>query len=376
MNSFLLSPNSFKDCINSVDLTNLLYNNLIFYNKNLLKWITFYKKPISDGGDGFLDVCKFYFNLSIKKIKLISLDNVLKTIEIGYDKVNRIVFVESANIIGKKSLVNSTKLNPYVFTSLPLGILLNKLDRINRKEKIIDKCIIGIGGTITSDMGLGMLIPFNLKLKRNKRDIKIIPAKYILADTINYEKPELSFDIEIITDVQNPLLGNEGAVYAFGPQKGISNKHLSLFEIGFKNICKILNINKINNFSGAGGGIAFGLQYFFNAKTISSKEFILNKLKIAEIKADMVLTGEGSFDNTSLLNKGTAIIINYANEIKAKKIFVITGKSSKIKDDKLNILSIEDYFKSEEESKKYIKFGIKKISKQIINEILREENGK
>lgn len=376
MISFLISPNSFKDCINSVDLTNLLYNNFIKNNKNLLKNLTFYKKPISDGGDGFLEVCKFYFNLSIKKIKLISLDNVNRNVEIGYDKVNKTVFIESAKIIGKKSLVNSKNFNPYLFTSYPIGLILKKLDRINKKNKLINKCIIGIGGTITSDMGLGMLIPFALKLKRNNRNIKIIPAKYILADSIEYEKPKLSFDIEIITDVQNPLLGKEGAVYAFGPQKGISKKHLALFEAGFMNICKILNIDYINNFSGAGGGIAFGLQYFFNAKTTSSKEFILNKLKISEIKANMVLTGEGSFDKTSLLNKGTAIIINYAKEINANKIFVITGKSSKVKYDNVKLLSIQDFFESEEDSKKYVKEGIKKISNRIMEEILREEYGK
>lgn len=377
MKSVLIATNSFKGCIDAIDITDNIYNNLFNENPQFKQKINIFKKPISDGGDGFLNICKTYFNLFIKKVKVEYLDGGFHFVPVGIDIQNRKVYVEVAELIGIKGL--STKksvLNPYIYTSSPLGQLLNELNSINKKNNYFDKAIIGIGGTITSDLGLGIIGEFGFVLKRNSHLLPLNPSEYINATDIEYIKPNLTFNIEIVTDVTNPLLGKNGANYCFGEQKGIRKEDIELFEKGFISVLDLLGIDDLERYNGAGGGAAFALQYFFNAKVITSKDFILNISDINEIDPDYVITGEGSFDKQSLLNKGSKVIIDYAQNKNAKKIFVISGKKSEINDDKLIIHCVQDFFKTQAESISNVKEGLNIITKIISSEIIKDCNGK
>ncbi len=377
MISVLIAPNSFKGCIDSIDITDHIYNNLFNENPKFKHKIDILKRPISDGGDGFLNICKTYFNLTIQMIEVEYLDCGYQLIPIGIDFQNRKVYVEIATMIGSNGLsTDNSKLNPYIYNSAPVGQLLNKLNLLNKKNNCFDKVIIGIGGTITSDLGLGIMYAFGLLMKRHNKVLPLRPSEFINATDIEYSKPNLTFTIDIVTDVTNPLLGKHGANYCFGEQKGIKKEDIELFEKGFENVLHLLRINDLQIYNGAGGGVAFALQYFLDAKVITSKDFILNILNINEIEPDYVITGEGSFDKQSLLNKGSKVIIDYAQNKNVKKIFVISGKNTEINNDKLIIHCVQNYFKTQAESISNVKEGLNIITKIISSEIIKDCNGK
>lgn len=366
----LIAPNSFKECADSVSIANLFSNNLRNQKRVIL-----ISKPISDGGDGFLNVCMKNFGLNIISYKIpLPFGRKLIDCEVGYSKNNRKIFIESANCVGLK-LIRSNKRHPLLINSKAMGVLLqNIISDIKAGKIFVDKVIIGIGGTGTNDMGIGMLSEFGLKLIDAKgARVKPIPGNYGLVKKIVWEKIKLPFQIELISDVNNHLLGAFGASKTFGRQKGLTGNEIKIAEKGFSNIIKIIEkqrISKIPKFiSGAGGGLASGFQIFLNSNIIYSDKFISSNLGIKKsIKYSAVITAEGLFDRQSFMNKATGTIIKkFAGT--GTKIFLVCGILDKKVRGKLpeNVYPIElsKYFRSKSESIKYYKEGIRLASEEI-----------
>ena len=135
--NILIAPNSFKECSDSITITNIIYNNL---KKNLD--CNLIRKPISDGGDGFTDVCKHYFNGEelIYNVSTPYNDEALEC-KVIYSEETKTVYIESANVLGLK-VVPPERRNPLLLSSKGLGELLLIL-----AGEIYDikKVVIGIG---------------------------------------------------------------------------------------------------------------------------------------------------------------------------------------------------------------------------------------
>jgi len=367
----LIAPNSFKECSNSIIISKIIYR--ILHSKLNFNFI---QKPISDGGDGFIDVCKHYFNGKNINYTIPNSYNSSKLqCEVLYSKHRKTVYIESANVLGLKLVPNEMK-NPLYLSSKGLGELLLKLTT----EKInIEKVIIGIGGTATIDMGLGACSVFGLKLfDENNKELENIPGNFHRIRNIKWQEQTLSFDITTILDVENPLTGINGAANVFGRQKGADDSSIRIIEKGFNNIVNILYSKKLidstDTLSGAGGGILAGLGIFLKAKQSSAAEFILQELEIEDAikKSDIVITGEGAFDEQSLMGKGAGIIVNTAKEFQ-KEIILICGKidkniKSKLGDD-TTIIELISFFRDETESIENFELGIRKACNSIIRMI-------
>jgi glycerate kinase len=134
-------------------------------------------------------------------------------------------------------------------------------------------------------------------------------------------------------DVTNPLLGPEGAAAIYGPQKGLRREHVERMDLASHQMAKMLTQLSGQSFSlteapgaGAAGGSAFGLLSFAGGRMISGGELVSDWLNLsARIKAaDLVFTGEGRLDRTSLQGKGPGLVIGKALEM-GKKVHVFTG---------------------------------------------------
>jgi glycerate 2-kinase len=366
---FLLAPNSYKEVADSIEAVNLFnkYLNAVDI-KNI-------DKPISDGGDGFLSICRKCYNIKFIKYNIIkSYDDNLMSIKVGYGQKNSGIFIESAEILGLKTIPKN-KRNPAIINSRGLGDLLKKLKKqVESGQLNVDKAYIGIGGTGTNDLGLGACSQFGLKLFDDEKELELKPINYYKVKRIEWQKLDLPFKLINIIDVNNKLLGKSGATLTFGKQKGASDEELQLIEKGFENIIKILiNMNVIDpgeKLSGAGGGLAAGLSIFFNAESKKAKDFILEDLGIGKLKdeVDYVITGEGSFDSQSLMEKGSGIIINEFKD-SAKKIFLVCGMiESEVKEKiskKVYCIELSKYFSSIEESINNFEKGIELACKEI-----------
>lgn len=373
----LIAPNSFKECADSVLVSEYLANEL-----KGLKDSELILKPISDGGDGFLKVCEKNFNLEILEYQISTPFDLTKFIcEVGYDREREIIFVESANVLGLK-IIPAAKRNPLLLSSKGMGDLIAKLLADHKKGELkIKKIIIGVGGTGINDLGLGIFSKFGLKIfDRYGEELEIIPQNYINAKHLTWSKTTLPFQVETIIDVINPLLGAKGASRVFGKQKGLNKIGIEIMEKGFKNIINLLNNSKlfksVDDLSGAGGGLAAGLQIFFDSRIIQSKKFILDDLCIKKLDSvGLVITGEGAFDKQSLMAKATGSLIEHFSK---KNIHVIIccgifdKKLKKQLPKTVEIIELNKYFHNENESIKNFRKGIKFASKEIKNKIKNE----
>ena len=363
MKNILIAVNSFKECANAVEVSKLFNKYL---DKSLFKVI---QKPISDGGDGFLEVCKFSFGLEILTYQITTpYDNSYMDSQVGLDRKSRTLYIESAEVLGLKR-IPLTKRQPLSLNSKGLGdlLLLIKED-IEQLKFEANKVIIGVGGTGTMDLGLGMCSRFGLKLFNSYgSELEVFPEYFYEASEIDFEPAKLHFDIEIILDVDNPLLGVGGGII-YGKQKGASNTELEIIESGWNKIVNILNKNKLTDItkelSGAGGGLPVGLGLFQNSVEKQANDFISTDLKINnnESLIEMVITGEGSFDEQSLMGKGADTIISMF-EKESIPVVLCCGKIDDKVSEKLsmNVFPIElsRYYNSVEESIYYFEESIK-----------------
>ncbi len=370
--SILISPNSFKESATSTEIAGYFYD---FLPDNFVKIL----KPISDGGDGFLDVCKFYFGGDLVEYSVSTpYSDDKQQCEILYVENQKKIFIESANVLGLKVIPIGERM-PLYLSSKGLGELLIKISKDVKSEKLdVSNVIIGIGGTGTVDMGIGACSQVGLKLlDPNKKALDFIPFNFINANSLISDIPELPFSITCIVDVNTPLFGYYGAINLFGPQKGASPEDLKQIEDGLSNIVNLLKYNDIdisdNDLNGAGGGLATGLQIFLNAKLKGAEIFINDIVFETDFNAiDFVITGEGAFDSQSIEGKGANIILNkFKNS--GKKIFLVCGKIEQFILNQLpkNVKPIEisKFFNSKEESIAKIKEGIRLASLEIIKHI-------
>lgn len=341
----LIAPNSYKESIDSVSATRLLRD---FFTDKLFD---LYTLPLSDGGDGFLSVCKEKFNKN---------DELKAGIDLPYcyDGRTKKVYIESAGLIGMK-VIPADMRNPLKLNSAVLGELLLQLKkRVELKEIDIEEVIIGVGGTATMDMGLGVASSFGLKFYDNiGNTLPVVPSQFRNAVKITFPEIKLPFNITAINDVNNTLLGLEGGLKIYGPQKGASKRDIALIEKGIVNLLSLIK-NSIGaaqfisgeTLPGAGGGLSAGLKLFFNAQMKTSEQFILDEIGLREYigKVDYVITGEGKFDSQSFYNKAAGLVIKSFPEV---PIFLCCGIIDDIElPDNVVPIELSRFFTSLEES--------------------------
>jgi glycerate 2-kinase len=381
----LVAPNSFKECADSVEISTLMKAAFNKYIPDSLKpLIQFIHQPIADGGDGFLEVCKNAFGLETLHFEVPhAYDTEKFFVPAGYGVENKTLYIESADILGMKTIPEEFR-KPVSLSSRGLGdLLMQVLDNVEMGLMQIEKVVIGIGGTGTNDLGMGMMEVFGLELyDKNDNQLEVVPANFNLVEKIAVPEGKLPFEIEMIYDVENPLLGLKGASKVFAKQKGATEEEVEELEMGFNNLLKQMEVNHktISELSGAGGGLAAALKLFFNAKEKSATEFLEHDLGMnsEKINFDAAITGEGKYDFQSFMNKGAMIVANRFVEKEVPVYFVCGISEGDLpENDWLHVIEISEYFDSIEESIKYYDKGIdtacRKISKKLIQLISKKE---
>ena len=374
-NKILIAPNSFKECADSVTIAELITQYLSGLKKKEL--IT---KPISDGGDGFLKVCEFYFGGEIINYK-ISAPYGESKIEcpILYCESRKEVYIESAEVLGLK-IVPLFYRNPLKLSSKGLGKLIWQIEKdVRNKNLTVNKVYFGIGGTATMDMGMGMMSELGLNLlDLHYREIGVIPQNFSLTRRIKYKPYKLSFDLIPVVDVSNSLLGAKGGIRIYGKQKGASEENILIIEKSFNHLINLFENNNLeistNKLSGAGGGIPAAFQIFYKTSLTYSSEFIKYHLGIDRYidSIDYLVTGEGAYDDQTDSGKGVSVLIDlFRSDVKL--IFLICGSigNSVLKNLPKYIFPIElrKYFPNQYDSIKNYKEGLKKASSQIMKEL-------
>jgi glycerate kinase len=179
------------------------------------------------------------------------------------------------------------------------------------------RILVGLGGSATNDGGAGMAHALGCRfLDAGGRALDPWPAELArvaaVDESLRIQLPE----IIVACDVDNPLLGPNGATRVFGPQKGASPRDLEFLEAVLGRLVAACHGETEAQIPGAGaaGGLGFGLVRFARARLVSGFEVVATALDLpARIAAaNLVITGEGSLDAQTLAGKAPAGIAKLA----------------------------------------------------------------
>ncbi len=171
------------------------------------------------------------------------------------------------------------------------------------------RVVVGVGGSATSDGGAGMARALGARF-RDGAGRDLAPGAAALAELarIDWSPPEslAGVEVQVATDVTNPLVGPQGAAAIFGPQKGASPGDVEAIEAALQRYAAVVERSLgmgIANLPGAGaaGGLAGGLVAFLGGSIMSGFDVVAEAVRLGERlrQADIVVTGEGSYDRQS-----------------------------------------------------------------------------
>ena len=218
-------------------------------------------------------------------------------------------------------LVPPDKRDPFVTTTLGTGQLIRAaIDAGCRRV------IVGIGGSATVDGGTGMASALGYRfLGEDGREVPPGGGSLERIGSIDSSgrDPELSgTELLVACDVDNPLVGDEGAAAVYGPQKGATPEQVAALERGLQRLGELIEAQlgvEVLKAPGAGaaGGLGAGLVAFCGARITSGVELVAEVVGLREkiIGADLVLTGEGSFDAQSARGKAPVGVARIAREM-------------------------------------------------------------
>jgi glycerate 2-kinase len=263
--------------------------------------------PMSDGGDGFGETVGSLLRAKVQAIRTIDAAHRKCTARWWWEPKSRTAVIESANIVGLAKLP-SGKFHPFELDTFGLGALIRMA--IDKGAK---RCIIGIGGSATNDGGFGLALACGWQFwDRNGAPIQRWIELHRLA-RISPPKRRRSFkELIVAVDVQNRLLGPRGATRVYGPQKGLRPQDFGTAEKCLRRLASALARSDAAAIPGAGaaGGLGFGVMAFFGARAEPGFHLFA---KLANLDqrlraADLVITGEGSMDDSTFMGKGVGEI--------------------------------------------------------------------
>ncbi|MFZ4620815.1 MAG: glycerate kinase [Bacteroidota bacterium] len=321
---FLLAPNAMKGSLSSQKTAAILAKTL----RRRFREAEIISLPVADGGNGTLDCLMNTLGGTVYEQEVTGAIPSLKAnARFGITNDN-VAIIESAEAVGLHLLSPSPETIAQS-TSFGIGELLLAAQQHSTKE-----IWIGLGGTATNDGGAGMVRCLGTSLRDEQgeslRDgsIALLQLGDISIDTFR----QFQIPIKILSDVQNPLLGERGATYTFARQKGATEEQLPYLEAALKNFSDVVSrtIQKDHSSvpgSGAAGGLAYGLLSFCNARIVSGIDTILDTIGFDEQlkQCDCVITTEGKIDDQTLFGKGIAGIAERAKKLN-KPVHAFVGR--------------------------------------------------
>jgi glycerate kinase len=195
-----------------------------------------------------------------------------------------------------------------------------------------DRILVGLGGSAATDGGTGALAALGARfLDAAGRPLR--PGGGALATLARADlgrlRPPPAGGVTCLADVTAPLLGPRGAAAVFGPQKGADGAQMARLEAGLARLAELLGGDPAAPGAGAAGGTGYGLATAWGAVlTPGAAELSrLAGLDRALAGADLVITGEGRFDATSLTGKTCGTVIAAAAAARVP-VALVTGQIS------------------------------------------------
>jgi len=273
--------------------------------------------PMSDGGDGFGEVMSGLLDAKLQTISAIDAAHRPCAAHWWWEPKTRTAIIESAKVIGL-SMLPHKQFHPYTLDTAGLGAILPALAAAGAK-----RCLAGIGGSATNDGGFGLARALGWEfLDRAGRPIEQWTALDKLARLRAPPRRRWFKQLRVAVDVRNRLLGPRGATRVYGPQKGLQPEDFAHAERCLGRLARVVRREFGHDFArepgaGAAGGLGFGLLAFLGARLEPGFELFARQAGLDRHlhQADLVITGEGSIDSSSLMGKGVGQIARQCRKL-------------------------------------------------------------
>ncbi|HYY81735.1 MAG TPA: glycerate kinase, partial [Actinomycetes bacterium] len=261
--------------------------------------------PLGDGGAGTLDAL---VATGFERVPVDATGPTGQPLRAAIGVRERTAFVEMAEASGLKVLPGGRRA-PLQATTWGTGELVAAaLDRG------VEELVLGIGGSATTDGGAGMAAALGARLLDQAGE-PVPPGGAGLLRLARVEVAGLDprlrrVRVTVASDVDNPLVGPEGAAAVYGPQKGAQPEDVLLLDSALRRYARVLADDLGVDLAGtpgagAAGGLGAGAIAFLGASLRSGIELVLDLVGFQEAVAgaDLVVTGEGKLDAQSLRGK-------------------------------------------------------------------------
>ncbi|PJI09223.1 MULTISPECIES: glycerate kinase family protein [Clostridium] len=324
--TIVLAPDSFKESMTAKEVCIAMEKGI----KRVNSKINCIHVPMADGGEGTMQSLIDATNGEIYSLKVTG--PLLNKVEAQYGILGdgKVGVIEMASASGIQ-LVPKEKRNPLVTTTYGTGELIKAC-----LDKGVKKILIGIGGSSTNDGGFGAVKALGAKfLDEAGKDIGFGGGslnKLKKIDLSGFDTRLSDVEIEIASDVNNPLCGENGASNVFGPQKGATKEMIEVLDQNLKHYADVIKEQchkDVVNMPGAGaaGGLGAGLVAFLDGKLKKGIELVIKYSGLEEkVKnCDFVFTGEGSIDFQTKFGKTPIGVAGVAKKY-GKPVIALAGK--------------------------------------------------
>ena len=318
---YLLAPDKFKGTLSAQEVGKILAEVVHEKDPDAIVDIL----PIADGGEGTAALLGSQLGARSQKVE--TQDALGRLIVAEYFGAKTEAFVDMSAASGLWRIAASER-QPLRSSTYGTGVIIRQLMELG-----FETIYIGLGGSATVDAGIGMAAALGYRFyDANGYLLEPVPENFV--HTFRIEKPILSKLPQAIglADVETRLLGQSGAIYTFGPQKGLSPEQVRDLDSELGKLVDVVQRELGSNHSsipraGAAGGLGYGIMTFLHGRLVSGFAVVAERLKLKEriAAADIVITGEGKLDSQSLEGKGPFGVAAAAKK-EGKPVWGIAGR--------------------------------------------------
>ncbi|HVW44483.1 MAG TPA: glycerate kinase, partial [Amycolatopsis sp.] len=296
----VIAPDKFKGSLPAKDVADAIAAGF----RRAVPEVETLECPIADGGDGTVAAA---LAAGFTAVPVAATGPTGERVASGYARKDETAVVELAAVSGLALLPGGIPA-PLTANTTGVGELIG-----HALAGGCTRIVLGLGGSASTDGGAGMVRALGVRLL--DVDGRDLPSggealrNLARVDLSGLDPRVRAADIVVAVDVDNPLLGEHGAAAVYGPQKGAGPEQVAVLDSGLRRLAEVVDFGAAAvPGAGAAGGAGYAALAILGARFRPGIDVVLEMTGFADklAGADLVVTGEGSFDEQTLRGKGPA----------------------------------------------------------------------